>query len=166
MGSIAFYPGSFDPITNGHLDIIQRACSCFDVVHVGVGVNNDKRGRFLPYRRVQLIHAALVELGLADAERLHVLRFSDAVWEAAKRVNADVIVRGLRALSDFEFEQQFAHTVKRYAPQIEPVFLMTRPENSYLSSSLVWELAGLDQDVSGFVPQCVVGALPVTISLV
>ena len=157
--TIAFYPGSFDPITNGHLDIIRRARYCFNIVHVGVGINSQKRGLFVPGKRVQLIQEALVEIGLSDHKQVFTSIFSGVVWEAAKKVEAEIIIRGLRALSDFEFEQQFAHTVKQFAPDIEPVFLMTRPENSYLSSSLVRELSGLNQDISGLVPKCVVEAL-------
>jgi len=160
MGSVAFYPGSFDPITNGHLDIIQRARRCFDIIYVGIGQNSTKaRGRFVPGQRVQLVQTALTEIGLSSEKHVFVSTFTGVVWEAAKRVEADVIIRGLRALSDFEFEQQFAHTVKQFAPNIESVFLMTRPENSYLSSSLVRELSSLDQDISSLVPRCVVEAL-------
>lgn len=155
---IAVYPGSFDPITLGHLDIIKRAVKLFDHVRVGIGINPKKASTFNADERAELIKEACTEHDL-PLERLHVDAYKGLVYDYAKQAGAIAIVRGLRALTDFEFELQFAHVIKRMCPSIEPVFMMTAEDNSYVSSSLVKEIAQHGGDISSFVPACVEEAL-------
>lgn len=155
---IAVYPGSFDPITLGHLDIIKRATRLFDDVRVGIGVNTNKVGSFNTDERAELIKKACEEADL-PLDSIHVDAFKGLVYDYAQQAGAIAIVRGLRALTDFEYELQFAHVIKRMCPFIEPVFMMTAEDNSYVSSSLVKELASHGGDISSFVPKCVEEAL-------
>jgi pantetheine-phosphate adenylyltransferase len=155
---IAVYPGSFDPITYGHLDIIKRALRIFDHVRIGVGINPRKIGIFSTDERAELIKQACEEDDLSP-DAIHIDAFKGLVYEYAEQAGACAIVRGLRALTDFEFEQQFAHVIKRLHPNIEPVFMMTAESNAYVSSSLVKELAQNGADISSFVPACVEEAL-------
>ncbi len=152
---IAVYPGSFDPITNGHLDILQRALAMFDRIVVTLAVNPRKEPLFTVEERIGFIRDALPE----HADRLQFASFSGLLVEFCKEQGATFIVRGLRALADFEYEFQFAHMNRRLAPAIDSVFLMTDERNHYVSSSLVKEVASLGGDVTGLVPPPVVAAL-------
>lgn len=161
MIRVALYPGSFDPITNGHLDIVQRALRLFDEVHIGIGHNAKKKGGlFTVEERIELIDAAIREtIGVGP---IAVGSFSELVTKAAERHGACAIVRGMRALSDFEFEFQFAHMAKRLNPRIEPIFPMTSEENFYCSSSIVKEVVGAGgsrENIEGLVPRCVAEAV-------
>ena len=160
MKRIALYPGSFDPITNGHLDIVVRATHLFDKILIGIGVNAKKTGLFGVEERISLVLKALAEKEVAyDVD---VVRFEGLVTACAEEHGATAIVRGMRALSDFEFEFQFAHMAKRLAPSIEPVFLMTSEKNFYCSSSIVKEVVGAGgsrENIAGLVPRCVSDAL-------
>lgn len=157
---IAVYPGSFDPITYGHLDIIRRAAKLFDHVRVGIGINPKKSGMFSTDERADLIRdACAAEDSDILLDVVHVDAYKGLVYDYAKQAGAVAIVRGLRALTDFEYELQFAHVIKRMRPSIEPVFMMTAEDNSYVSSSLVKELAQHGADISSFVPPCVEEAL-------
>ena len=150
----AIYAGSFDPVTNGHLDVLTRAAQVFDEVIVAVAQNSEKRGLFTPQERVELLRDATA--GIANAR---VTFFHGLLVEFAKREGACAIVRGLRAVSDFEFEFQMALMNRRLEPALETFFLMPREEYSYVSSRLVKEVASLGGDVSVFVPSAVVTAL-------
>lgn len=152
---IAVYPGSFDPITNGHLDILRRALALFDHIVVTLAVNPRKQPLFTVEERVGFIRDAVPE----HAHRLSFESFGGLLVEFCREQNAGVIVRGLRALADFEYEFQFAHMNRRLAPEIDTVFFMTDERNHYVSSSLVKEVAGLGGDVTGLVPPPVVSAL-------
>ena len=129
---VAIYPGSFDPITNGHLDIIQRGCNIFDKVIVAVLINIDKKGLFTIGERVELIKKATAHL-----ENVEVVSFNGLLVDLAKEYNARVILKGLRAVSDFEYELQMALMNSKLDPDIETLFMMTSIEYSYLSSSSV-----------------------------
>jgi pantetheine-phosphate adenylyltransferase len=153
--TIAVYPGTFDPITNGHLDILGRALRLFDRVIVTIAVNQRKQPLFSPEERIQFIRDAMPHA----VSRLQFEQFDGLLVDFCRAHNATVIVRGLRALADFEYEFQFAHMNRRLAPGIDSVFFMTDERNHYVSSSLVKEVASLGGDVTGLVPAAVVAAL-------
>jgi pantetheine-phosphate adenylyltransferase len=149
--SIAVYPGSFDPITNGHIDIVERASAVFDRLVVAVLENPKKAPLLSVEQRIDVIRASLAAAG-ADTTKVDVAAFDGLTVEFAKVRGASAIVRGLRAISDFESEMQLAHNNRVLAPGIDTVFFMTSAENSYVSSSLVKEIASFGGDVSGMVP--------------
>jgi pantetheine-phosphate adenylyltransferase len=149
--SVAVYPGSFDPITNGHLDIVERAAGVFDTVVVAVLANPRKAPLLSVDDRIAVIRAALDAHG-APAGRIDVASFDGLTVEFARTRKAHAIVRGLRAISDFESEMQLAHNNRVLAPEIDTVFFMTSSANSYVSSSLVKEIAAFGGDVSTMVP--------------
>jgi pantetheine-phosphate adenylyltransferase len=147
MTKIAVYPGSFDPITNGHVDILKRSLEIFDRVIVAIADNVRKAPLFTWQERRDLLHECL-----GESDRIGYDAFSGLLISYCQRVGARTIVRGLRALADFEYEFQFAHMNRRLAPEIDTMFLMTGEENFYVSSSLVKEVASLGGDVGGLVP--------------
>jgi pantetheine-phosphate adenylyltransferase len=155
---VAVYPGSFDPITNGHLDVVGRAVRVFDQVVVAVLENPRKEPLLLIDERVATIRAALAASGL-PSDRIPVETFDGLTVEFCRRRGAAFIVRGLRAISDFEAEMQLAHNNRRLAPDIDSVFFMTAVEHGYVSSSLVKEIARFGGDVSGRVPAAVAARL-------
>jgi len=144
---IAVCPGSFDPVTKGHLDIITRACGLFDRVIVAVSVNAEKSPSFTFEER-----AALIKTCTAHLPNLEVDVMNELLANYVRRVGACAIVKGLRAVSDFEYEFQMALANKKLNPDAETVFLTTRHQNMYLSSSLVKQIAGFGGDISDFVP--------------
>jgi pantetheine-phosphate adenylyltransferase len=144
---IAVCPGSFDPITNGHLDIIQRASRIFDHVIVAVSVNADKHASFTLEERVNLIRMCT-----GDIPNLEVDIVGELLANYVKRKNACAIVKGLRAVSDFEYEFQMAMANKKLNPEAETIFLTTSHQNMYLSSSLVKQISGFGGDISSFIP--------------
>lgn len=150
----AIYAGSFDPVTNGHLDVLARAANVFDEVLVAVACNSEKRGLFTPDERVALLGEAV-----AGLRNVRVTRFTGLLVEFARREKACAIIRGLRAVSDFEFEFQMALMNRRLAPALETMFLMPREDYSYVSSRLVKEVASLGGDVAALVPAPVAVAL-------
>jgi len=156
--TIAVYPGSFDPITNGHLDVIGRATGVFERVIVAVLANPRKQPLLSAYQRVAVIRTALAASGVDD-ERVTVDTFDGLTVDFCRRVGAGFIVRGLRAVSDFETEMQLAHTNRRLAPGVDTVFFMTAVEHGYVSSSLVKEIAAFGGDVSEMIPPVAVDAL-------
>ena len=149
--SVAVYPGSFDPITNGHLDIVERAAGVFDTVIVAVLANPKKAPLLSVDERMEVISKALAEHGVAK-DRVEVASFDGLTVDFARAHDAGAIVRGLRAISDFETEMQLAHNNRVLAPRIDTIFFMTSAANSYVSSSLVKEIASFGGDVSGMVP--------------
>ena len=153
--SIAVYPGTFDPITNGHLDILERSLAVFDIVVVTIAPNIRKNPLFTTDERMQFIRDALPQY----ADRLEFTVFEGLLVDFCRERGARCIVRGLRALADFEYEFQFAHMNRRLAPGVDTVFFMTDERNHYVSSSLVKEVASLGGDVNGLVPEAVVNAL-------
>ncbi len=154
--SVAIYPGSFDPITYGHLDIIARAARVFDRLVVAVLENPRKTPLLGDDDRADVIRRAIEETLAPDvARRVSIERFDGLTVEAARHHGAGFIVRGLRAVSDFESELQMAHFNRKLAPGIDTVFFMTALEYAYLSSSLVKEIARFGGDVRGMVPAAV-----------
>jgi pantetheine-phosphate adenylyltransferase, bacterial len=138
--TVAVYPGSFDPITNGHLDIVARAATVFERLVVAVLANPKKAPLLSVEERIDVIRAALTETGMSGG-RIDVTAFDGLTVDFAKRQDATAIVRGLRAISDFETEMQLAHNNRVLAPGIDTIFFMTSAANSYVSSSLVKEIA-------------------------
>jgi len=151
---IAVYPGSFDPVTNGHLDVIRRAAGIFDKVIVGVGRNVGKAPLFTTEERVSLIQVAVSELQNVEVES-----FDGMLVAFAKQHGASVLVKGLRALSDFEYEFQMALANRHLDPTVETMFLMTSAEYQFLSSSIVKEMVRVGGDCSPLVPSVVMDAL-------
>ena len=156
--NVAVYPGSFDPITNGHLDILERAAAVFDRVIVGV-LANPRKTPLLPVdERIRIIREALAETRLPP-DRIEVMAFDGLTVDFGHAQRASAIVRGLRAISDFESEMQLAHNNRVLAPDIDTVFFMTSVANGYVSSSLVKEIAAFGGDVSTMVPRAAGEAL-------
>jgi pantetheine-phosphate adenylyltransferase len=156
---IAVYPGSFDPVTNGHLDVIGRAAAVFDQVVVAVLGNPRKQPLLDGERRVAIVRAALDAGPTEIARRVEVATFDGLTVDFCRARSARSIVRGLRAISDFETEIQLAHNNRVLAPDVDSVFFMTSLEQSYVSSSLVKEIATFGGDVSGMVPAAALEAL-------
>ena len=148
----AIYPGSFDPVTNGHLDIIQRACKLFDEVIVAILVNPSKTAMFSVDERVEMLGSLLN----ARFPQVSVDTFDGLLVDYALRRGAQAVVRGIRAISDYEYELQMALMNRRLNPQVETVFLMSAEENSYLSSRLVKEVFSLGGSITGLVPEPVI----------
>ncbi len=144
---LAIYPGSFDPITNGHVDLIRRGLRLFDRLIVAVAVNPRKATLLTADERVEVIRQVV-----GDEPRVQVTSFNGLLVDYVRSSGARILIRGLRALADFEYEFQFAHMNRRLAPEIDSVFMMTSEENFYVSSSLVKEVAAFGGDVSSLVP--------------
>jgi len=153
---IALYPGSFDPITNGHLDVAKRAVGLFDEVVLAVATGEGKQPLFPIEQRLELIRQSLVEVGLPP---LRVVELDGLLVHFAEAVGAKVIVRGLRAVSDFEYEFQMALMNRKLSESVETMFLMPREDYSYLSSRMIKEIARLGGRLDRFVSSCVEKAL-------
>ena len=151
---IAVYPGSFDPVTHGHMDIIRRSASVFDKLIVGVLRNKSKNPLFTVQERVKMIQEVT-----SDIENVEVVDFDGLLIDFVHKVGAKAIVRGLRAVTDFEYELQMSLTNKVIAPDVETVFLTTNLQYSYLSSSIVKEIASYNGDISHFVDKRVEKAI-------
>lgn len=147
----AIYPGSFDPVTYGHLDIIQRASKLVDELVIGVLKNNAKKGLFSTEERIEFLRRVTV-----DIPNVRIISFDGLLVDCAMEYGTHTIVRGLRAVTDFEYELQLAQTNKRLRPDIDTVFLTTNVEYAYVSSSIVREIASYGGDISHFVPECII----------
>jgi pantetheine-phosphate adenylyltransferase len=150
----AIYPGTFDPITNGHIDLIQRAAKMFDSIVVAIAASSKKNPKFSLEQRIELAKQVL-----AECPNVKVKGFDILLIDFARQQKASVLIRGLRAVSDFEYEFQLASMNRHLAPDLESVFLMPADEYSFISSSLVKEVAALGGDVSSFVHPIVFKAL-------
>ena len=146
---VAICPGSFDPVTLGHLDIIQRACKIFDKVIVAVPINPSKKTSFTVEERMELLKLA------TEGLNVEIDSVDGLLADYAKEKGATAIVKGLRAISDFEYEFQMALTNKKLNPELETMFLSTSSEFMFLSSSMVKQVAGFGGDISHFVPECI-----------
>nr|HDI1586729.1 pantetheine-phosphate adenylyltransferase [Klebsiella pneumoniae] len=154
MSTKAIYPGTFDPITNGHIDIVTRAASMFDKVVLAIAASPSKKPMFSLDERI-----ALAEQATAHLVNVEVIGFSDLMANFARAQQANILIRGLRAVADFEYEMQLAHMNRHLTPTLESVFLMPCKEWSFISSSLVKEVARHQGDVSHFLPANVHQAL-------
>lgn len=150
MDTIAVYPGSFDPVTNGHIDIICRGLKVFDNIIVGVAQNSSKNNMFSVEERIDMIREAL-----DNNPRIRVDVIDGLLIDYVRRQGSNIIIRGLRAVSDFEYEFQLAQVNHTVEENIETMFMMTSVRYGYLSSSVVKEMGSLGGDISGFVPECV-----------
>ena len=150
MKTIAIYPGSFDPITNGHVDLIHRACKLFDKVIIAIAQNSNKDSFLSIDQRVKA-----VEIAIEPLTNTHVLSFDSLLVDFAREHNAQIIIRGLRAVSDFDYEFQLSGMNKRLNPAIETLFMTPSEEFANISSSLVREILFLGGDISQFVPESV-----------
>ncbi|MCI5727470.1 MAG: pantetheine-phosphate adenylyltransferase [Clostridium sp.] len=151
---VAVYPGSFDPITNGHLDIIERGAKIFDKLIVGVLINVDKKGLFTIDERVELIKKTTQQF-----KNVEVVSFHGLLVDFVKEHNASVILKGLRAFSDFEYEFQMALMNTKLDPSTETLFMMTSSQYSYLSSSAVKQVSRFNGNLDGLVPKVVEEAI-------
>lgn len=150
MKNIAIYPGSFDPCTNGHFDIIERSAEIFDKVIVAVLINSSKTPTFTVEERIQLLKTAT-----AHIENVEVVSFNGLLAQFAQQQNAKVIIKGLRAVSDFEYEFQMSLTNNKLNPNVETLFMTTKSENMYLSSSIVREVARYGGSIEDMVPKVI-----------
>lgn len=154
MSTKAIYPGTFDPFTNGHLDIVTRACAMFDHVLLAIAASPGKKPMFDLDERV-----ALAQQAISHLPNVEVVGFSDLMANFARAQQANILIRGLRAVADFEYEMQLAHMNRHLMPELESVFLMPSKEWSFISSSLVKEVARHEGDVAHFLPPVVYQAL-------
>ncbi len=148
MNHTAIYPGTFDPVTNGHLDLVARASRLYDNVIVAVAESRGKTPLFTIAERVELLKQVTIEF-----DNVEVIGFNNLLVECAKEHGAQVILRGLRAVSDFEYEFQLAGMNRRLSPDLETVFLTPAEQYEFISSSMIREIAKLNGDVSSFVPE-------------
>ncbi len=149
---IGLYPGTFDPVTNGHIDVIARAARLLDKLVVGVAVNTGKGPLFALEERVELVTAEISSIASRNGMVIEVVPFDSLLIDFARSVGASMIVRGLRAVSDFDYEFQMAGMNYRMAPDIETVFLMASETHQFIASRLVKEVAMLGGDITSFVP--------------
>ncbi|MCQ2514119.1 MAG: pantetheine-phosphate adenylyltransferase [Ruminococcus sp.] len=150
MSRTVIYPGSFDPVTIGHYEVIKRASKMFDKLLVGVLVNQSKKPTFTISERMELLREVT-----ADLENVEIVGFEGLLAEYCKENNINAIVKGLRAMSDFEYEFQMAITNRKLNPNLETIFIPADSEAMYLSSSMVREVASMGGDISNFVPNCI-----------
>ena len=150
----ALFPGTFDPVTLGHLDLVRRASELFDEVVVAPAAHHDKRHVFSVEERVELLRSATAEFSGVTVEPLEGL-----LVDGAQRLGARVVVRGVRNAADLEYERQMAHTNRAMAPWLDTVFLLSSPEHAHVSSTLVRQIARMGGDVSSFVPDAVARAI-------
>lgn len=157
MNNTAIYPGSFDPLTNGHLDILQRAVKMFNKVIVTIAVNNKKETVFTGDEREKLILEAIEDKEWA--EKVEVVQFTGLLIDFARKQNVNVLLRGVRQISDFEYEFRMALANRRLAPEIDTLFLMPDEQLTFISATIVKEIAAWNGDLSSFVPDHVAEAL-------
>lgn len=160
IGRVGIYPGSFDPVTNGHLDILSRSLELFDTVVIAIGYNIDKQGLFSIEERIDLIRESL-----KGNNRVIVDSFQGLLVDFVRKVNARFVIRGLRAMSDFEFEFQTASMNRNLSPDMDTVFMMTSKDYFFVSSRTIKEVANFGGSVSGWVPEVVEKALRKKFSL-
>ena len=157
MERTALYPGSFDPWTNGHLDILSRAVKMFDKIIVTVAVNNKKNAVFTGEERIELIKDSIKQYNWSN--QVEIVQFTGLLIDLARNKNVNVLLRGVRQISDFEYEFRMALTNRRLAPEIDTVFLMPDEQLTFISATIVKEIAFWNGDLSSFVPDNVAKAL-------
>ena len=150
---VGLYPGTFDPVTNGHLDVIARAARLLDKLVVGVSISSGKGPMFSLEQRVELVTAEIEAIAARNGMVIEVIPFQGLLIDFARKIGASMIVRGLRAVSDFDYEFQMAGMNYRMAPDIETVFLMASETHQFIASRLVKEVAILGGDITSFVPR-------------
>jgi len=145
---IALFPGSFDPITKAHVDIVKRSVELFDKFYIGIGVNSSKKGLLTIEQREQMIRAVF-----AHDERIHVIAYEGLTVDFCKGIGAAYMIRGIRTVSDFEYEKAIAQMNHSLAPDIESIFIVSKPGYSSISSTIVREIIRYNGDVSQFIPK-------------
>jgi pantetheine-phosphate adenylyltransferase len=156
---VGLYPGSFDPVTYGHVDIVRRAAHLVDKLVIAVGTHHDKHPLFTAEERVKLTSEVLTPVAEEIGLKLVVTTYGNLTVDAAKDAGATVVIRGLRDAGDFDYEMQMAGMNQALAPEIETVFLASSPEARHIAASLVRQIAAMRGDVSSFVPKVVTAAL-------
>jgi len=156
---VGFYPGSFDPLTNGHLDVIERACKLVDELVVAVGINPSKKPLFSHADRIELLQQTLEPVGKRTSTEFKVVEFNGLMVNAARANGAKLIIRGLRDTTDYNFEMQMVGMNAQMAPDLQTVFLPSSPHVRHISATLVRQIAELGGDISAFVPANVLKAL-------
>ncbi|MEO5808272.1 pantetheine-phosphate adenylyltransferase [Devosia sp.] len=156
---VGFYPGSFDPVTNGHLDVVERACKLVDVLIVAVGTNATKKPLFAHQDRLALLEQVLAPVGKRTDTEFKVVDFSGLMVTAAREHGARLIIRGLRDTTDYNYEMQMVGMNAQMAPDLQTVFLPSSPHVRHISATLVRQIAEMGGDISAFVPQIVLKAL-------
>jgi pantetheine-phosphate adenylyltransferase len=156
---VGLYPGSFDPVTYGHVDIVRRAAHLVDKLVIAVGTHHDKHPLFTAEERVKLTSEVLTPVAKEIGLKLVVTTYGNLTVDAAKDAGATVVIRGLRDAGDFDYEMQMAGMNQALAPEIETVFLASSPEARHIAASLVRQIAAMRGDVSSFVPKVVAAAL-------
>ncbi len=156
---VGLYPGSFDPVTYGHVDIVRRAAHLVDKLVIAVGTHHDKHPLFTAEERVKLTSEVLTPVAKEIGLKLVVTTYGNLTVDAAKDAGATVVIRGLRDAGDFDYEMQMAGMNQALAPEIETVFLASSPEARHIAASLVRQIAAMRGDVSSFVPKVVTAAL-------
>lgn len=156
---VGFYPGSFDPLTNGHLDVIERACKLVDKLIVAVGTHHTKKPLFSHDDRVALLKAVLEPIGKRTDTEFEVVEFNGLMVHAARAHGAKLIIRGLRDTTDYNFEMQMVGMNAQMAPDLQTVFLPSSPHVRHISATLVRQIADMGGDISAFVPSIVLKAL-------
>lgn len=157
MNNAAIYPGSFDPLTNGHMDILERAAEMFEKIYITVAVNNRKTAVFDGDERVSLIQEAIKDKPWKD--KIEIEQFTGLLIDYARKKNVRILLRGVRQISDFEYEFRMALTNRRLAPEIDTLFLMPDEQLTFISATIVKEVAAWGGDLSSFVPDHVAEAL-------
>jgi pantetheine-phosphate adenylyltransferase len=156
---VGFYPGSFDPLTNGHLDVIERACKLVDTLVIAVGTHHSKKPLFTHEDRLALLRAALEPVGKRTETEIQIVDFNGLMVQAARQHGAKLIIRGLRDTTDYNFEMQMVGMNAQMAPDLQTVFLPSSPHVRHISATLVRQIAELGGDISAFVPAIVLKAL-------
>jgi pantetheine-phosphate adenylyltransferase len=158
-GLVGFYPGSFDPLTNGHLDVVTRACQLVDRLVIAVGTHHSKKPLFSHNDRLALLRAALDPVGKRTDTEIEIVDFTGLMVTAARQHGAKLIIRGLRDTTDYNFEMQMVGMNAQMAPDLQTVFLPSSPHVRHISATLVRQIAELGGDISAFVPAIVLKAL-------
>ncbi len=156
---VGFYPGSFDPLTNGHLDVIERACKLVDKLVIGVGIHHSKKPMFSHEDRLALLRVTLEPVGKRTETEIEVVEFAGLMVAAARQNGAKLIIRGLRDTTDYNFEMQMVGMNAQMAPDLQTVFLPSSPHVRHISATLVRQIAEMGGDISAFVPAIVLQAL-------
>lgn len=156
---VGFYPGSFDPVTNGHLDVIERACRLVDQLVIAIGVHHTKAPLFPHEERLELLRRCVEPIGKRTDTEFTITEFSGLMVAAARESGARIVIRGLRDTTDYNYEMQMVGMNAQMAPDIQTVFLPASPHVRHISASLVRQIAELGGDISAFVPNIVLKAL-------
>ena len=154
-----FYPGSFDPVTNGHLDVIERACKIVDVLYIGIGINSQKSPLLTDEERLSLLRETCAPIAKRTSTEINFVDFDTLMVNAARKVGASLIIRGLRDTTDYNYEMQMVGMNSQMAPDLQTVFVPATPHVRHISATLVRQVAQMGGDVSAFVPPVVLKAL-------